>query len=130
MSVLRSGETVLIGTNAGHYGGSLYAAGRAGSVQVVVPENVQLAFRMGGQVYVVTGYYDSMFGFQKGDLWVIGEDRRVVRRVRLPGVMTRIAATDRHVLIIETVAGDVAVREDGRLVDPASLDYCDGEGRD
>jgi len=125
---LRSG--FLLGYTRGAHGAGMVHVRDDGRVTPLLPNSVFWAFRMGGKLYVLTGFTMTMVmdgGW--ADLWQIeGDPPRLARRITLSSSPGRVIATaDRH-LIIETGSDQFAIREDGVLVDPGTLGACAGRG--
>lgn len=126
VAVAEADDHLLIGTNAGEFGGGLYRADDRG-VRRLFGGAINLAFRMGGRLYVVSGL--DHLGWAWGELWVV-ERGRPLRRIRLPSDPTGFVATAGHVLVIRTRGGDVAVAENGRLLDPGTVGHCQSAAGD
>ena len=113
----------LAGYDQGEWGGGVVHVRADGTSEKLADGNARGAFRLGDRLYVIHGL-DHM-GLDKGAVSVLAVGPpRLIRSIRLPGEPEAVLATDRHAVLIRTRAGDLAIREDGRLADPASLGLC------
>jgi HEAT repeat protein len=120
----------LVGFNGGEFGGGLYHLPRRGPARALLGEPVVAAWLMGGKLYVAAGLAHLVL--DQGHLYVIDPRRlRVERTIRLPASPWRLAVSSHGAVIVETREGHVAIREDGRLIDPGRIGDCasdeDGE---
>jgi len=117
----RGGE--LIAFNGGEFGGGLFHVPARGSPRPLLEEPVFAAWRMGGRLYVAAGLNHLVL--DRGHLYIVDPERLAVERiVRLPASPYGLFATRQRAVIINTLEGDLAVREDGRLVDAATIHGC------
>jgi hypothetical protein len=118
---LRTG--FLTAHDQGEWGGAVVHLRSDGSRYTLFNGNPGGALRMGGRLYVLEGLWHGVLS--RGSVAVVdGDPPRLRRRIRLPGKPEEVLATDRHTLVIRTAEGDVAIREDGRLIDPESPAAC------
>jgi hypothetical protein len=118
---LRTG--FLTAHDQGEWGGAVVHLRSDGSRYTLFNGNPSSAIRMGGRLYVLEGLWHMVLN--RGSVAVIdGDPPRMLRRIRLPGRPEEVLATDRRILVIRTAEGDVAIREDGRLIDPESPSAC------
>jgi HEAT repeat protein len=118
---LRSG--LLTGYDQGEWGGAVVHLGSDGPSETLLRGNPRGGLRMGGRLYILEGLWHGVMS--RGSVAVIaGDPPRLLRRIRLPGKPEEVLATDRRTLVIRTAEGDVAIREDGRLIDPESPAAC------
>ena len=119
---VRSGH--LVAFNGGEFGGGVYHIPPSGPARPLTEEPVDAAWLMGGRLFVAAGLAHLVL--DTGHLYVIDpETLNVQRIVRLPASPRRFAASSRRAVIIETSAGDVAVRADGSVVDPEQVSDCE-----
>ena len=94
------------------------------SVELVHP--VDTMWLMDGRIYATAGLTHMMSNY--GHLYVIDPaGPRVERTVRLPASPGNLLALAEGVVVIKTSSGDVAVREDGTLLDPSTVERCAGD---
>lgn len=123
MAVLAVRDGLLVGFNAGEFGGGLFHLPEQGTARPLLGEQVVAAWRMGRQLYLSTGVAHGVL--DTGHLYVVDPDRlRVERIVRLPASPRGLAISSRRAVIVETQAGDLVVRADGTLADAGSFDAC------
>jgi hypothetical protein len=123
-------EGVLVGTDAGEFSGSLVHLMPDGTEAMVVPDNVRMAFRQGGRLYVLTGL--SHLGYSYGELWEVDEHAmpaRAVRRIRLLVEADEVMATARGEVALKTGGEVFLLRRDGTLESGSEEATCSGPGR-
>ncbi len=119
---VRSGQ--LVAFAAGEFGGGLYFLPTGGSARKLIDDNVAFAWQMGGRLYVAGGL--SHLFMDRGHIYVVDPIRmKVERSIRLPASPRRLSASSRHAVIVGTASGELAIGEDGALIQPETLDYCD-----
>jgi HEAT repeat protein len=112
----------LVGLNGGEFGGGLIVVDEQGEPQQVFGEPVAFAWQMGGRLYVAAGLAHLVL--DTGHLYVVDPARhRIDRTIRLPASPQHLYAT-RDGAVIGTAAGQVAIRQDGQLVDPERMHGC------
>lgn len=121
---LTVGRGDLIAFNGGEFGGGLYLIPESGAAaRPLLTDPVVALWQMGGKLYAATGL--DHLGSDWGTLYVIDPRRFAVeRRIRLPASPTGFAVSSGHAAIVSSGAGDIAIREDGRLVDAALMAAC------
>lgn len=125
MFVVKVGDGLLIGTNAGEFGGGVYDAGRPGGVRALIEENALAAFVTGNKLLIVTGL--SHMIMTHGDLWIVdlaSGAPLIERRVRLAAQPSGYALAAPDTLVIQSEYGDLGVRADGTLVDVRTIPAC------
>jgi hypothetical protein len=121
---LRGGT--LIGIDGGEFGGGLVHLPNVGPPVVLGPANVTFAWRMGGKLFVASGL--RHFTLNTGSLQIVDlRTMRIERSIQLPASPYRLRALAGHVAVVDTGHGDLAIREDGQLVDVERLQGCMGD---
>lgn len=118
---VRSGT--LVGLYGGEFGGGLVLLPDHGPPRHLTGEPVAFAWQAGGRLYVAAGLAHLVL--DTGHLYVVDPARlRIERHVRLPASPRHLYATAEGAAVIDTRAGQMAVRPDGQLVDVERLDGC------
>ena len=113
----------LIGIDGGEFGGGLVHLPASGSPVLLGPGNVSFAWRMGGRLFVAGGL--RHFVLNTGNLLIVDlRTLRIERSIQLPASPSGLRALAGHVAIVSTGRGDVAIREDGQLVDVERVQGC------
>ncbi len=113
----------LVALNGGEFGGGLAYLPKSGPAFTLVREPVGAMWRMGGRIYVAAGLSHLLLDY--GHLYVIDPaGPRVERTIRLPASPIRLTALSERLVVVTTEAGDLAVRDDGTLVDAAVAGDC------
>lgn len=121
--VLPIGGGDLVGVNGGEFGGGLVHVRDRGAPVVLMSEPIAFAWRVGNRLYVAAGLAHLVLDI--GHLYVVDSARRRVERVvRLPASPRRLLAASGRAAVIDTGAGQVAIREDGQLIDVERIDGC------
>ncbi len=84
--VFEAGAITYFGTNAGEFGGALYALHKDGKFQTLIPDNVVEILEVKDELLVFTGL--AHMGISSGTVWRISDyrkDPRVERLTLLPG---------------------------------------------
>jgi hypothetical protein len=121
------GSGYAVGHESGEFGGGIVHIRPDGGTATIADGNPAFAVPMGGRWYVAEGL--SHLGLDRGSLIVLDSGGRVARRIRLPASPREAIATESRTLVIRTGGGDIAIREDGRLVDPSRLALCGKDDR-
>jgi hypothetical protein len=112
----------LVGLNGGEFGGGLILLDEQGEPRRVFGEPVAFAWQTGGRLYVAAGL--AHLGLDIGHLYIVDPARhRIERTIRLPASPYRLLST-RDGAVIDTRAGQVAIRQDGQLVDAERVQGC------
>ncbi|HEX6742046.1 MAG TPA: HEAT repeat domain-containing protein [Sphingomicrobium sp.] len=123
MAVLPIRGGTLVGLNGGEFGGGLYFLPARGAAVKLNGDRVFAAWRMGGRLFVAAGLAHGIG--DEGHLYIVDPNGpKVERAIRLPASPDRIVVARSRAVIVATAEGDVAVRPDGRLADPARIGGC------
>ena len=113
----------LIAFNGGEFGGGLVYLNNEGVARLILREPIDAMWTMNGKLYVVSGLAHMVSDY--GHVRVINLDTlEIERTVRLPASMVGAGLTSDHQVIIETRAGDMALAEDGSLLDARDRSLC------
>lgn len=113
----------LIAFNGGEFGGGIVYSNNEGVTRSIHSEPIDAMWIMNGKLYVVSGIAHMVLDLGRVD--VIGLDTlEIERTMRLPASLRRLGVTSRRQVIIETRAGDMAVSEEGSLLDARDASLC------
>jgi hypothetical protein len=116
---------VIVGTNAGEWGGGVYEIASNRQVRALIQDNAIAVFKSGRRLFIVTGL--SHLVMSTGHLWIVdlsGRRASVQRRIQLPSAPHSFEMTFPETLVIRTERGDLAIRSDGELIHPQEIDAC------
>jgi hypothetical protein len=125
MAVVPTRDGTIVGFNGGEFGGGIYFLPTDGAPKRLNGDRVVGAWRMGGRVYVAAGLAHGIG--EDGHLYVLDPTGPTIERaIRLQAMPRSIAIAKARAVVLTTSEGDVAIRQDGRLVDPATVGRCAG----
>lgn len=113
----------LVGVNGGEFGGGLIMLPHRGPPRKLLGSPVVFAWQRGNSLYVATGLAHMVL--DTGTLHVVDPARGTVERsIRLPASPRRLHRVRGNIAVIDTGAGQVAIRPGGQLVDVEQLPGC------